>query len=52
MEKNCVDPAQLSKIDIMAEFDRDLSYNEAVELALHKFPSHDVEFWHFRELQG
>jgi len=39
MEKNCIDQSQLSKIDIEAEFDKDLSYNEAIELALHKFPT-------------
>src|SRR5271157_5667866 len=39
MEKNSQDPAQLSKIDVESEFDLDLSYNEAVELALRKFPT-------------
>jgi hypothetical protein len=39
MAKNCNDPSQLSKIDIEAEFDANLSYNEAIELALRKFPT-------------
>jgi hypothetical protein len=41
MEKNCFNVDRLNEIDIEAEFGKDLSYNEAVELALHKFPS----FW-------
>jgi hypothetical protein len=39
MEKNCVSAEGMNKIDIDAEFGKDLSYNEAVELALHKFPT-------------
>jgi hypothetical protein len=39
MERNCIDPSQLSKIDFDTEFGMDLSYNEAIELALHKFPT-------------
>ncbi len=41
MDRNCVDQDRLNEIDIEAEFGKDLSYNEAVELALHKFPT----FW-------
>jgi hypothetical protein len=41
MERNCVSPDRLDQIDFEAEFGKDLSYNEAVELALHKFPT----FW-------
>ncbi|MHB8568061.1 MAG: hypothetical protein ACYC7D_08005 [Nitrososphaerales archaeon] len=38
-EKNCLDPEQLSKIDFDAEFGNDLSFHEAVDLALQKFPT-------------
>ena len=38
-EKNCVDRAQLDTIDVESEFGKDLSFNEAVEIALHKFPT-------------
>ncbi len=37
--RNCVDSDRLKEIDIDAEFGKDLSYNEAIELALHKFPT-------------
>lgn len=39
MERNSVDPDRLNEIDIEAEFGKDLSYNEAVELAVHRFPA-------------
>jgi hypothetical protein len=39
MEKNCVDPDRLSEIDIEAGLEKDLSYDEAIELAIHKFPT-------------
>ncbi len=38
-EKNCIDPDLLKNIDFDAEFGKDLSYNEAIETALHKFPT-------------
>jgi hypothetical protein len=39
MERNCIEPDRLSEIDITSEFGSDLSYSEAVELAVHKFPA-------------
>lgn len=39
MCRNCVDTDQLGNIDIEAEFGKDLTYNEAIETALHKFPT-------------
>lgn len=39
MERNAIDPDSLSEIDVEAEFGKDLSYNEAIELAIHKFPT-------------
>ncbi len=39
MDKNCLEKDQLASIDIEGEFGKDLSYNEAVETALHKFPT-------------
>ena len=39
IEKNCLDRDQVQKLDIEAEFAADLSFNEAVELALQKFPT-------------
>ena len=39
MRENCVEPDSLGKIDIDAEFGKDLSYNEAVGLAIQKFPT-------------
>jgi hypothetical protein len=39
MKKNSADPESVSALDIEAEFGKDLSYNEAVELALQKFPT-------------
>ncbi len=38
-KKNCIDPDLLKNIDFDAEFGKDLSYNEAIETALHKFPT-------------
>lgn len=38
-EKNCIDPEQLSKIDFESEIDKDLSYREALDLAVSKFPT-------------
>ncbi len=39
MHRNCVSEDQIAKIDLDAEFGKDLSFNEAVEIALHKFPT-------------
>jgi hypothetical protein len=39
MSENCMDRALLDGLDIQAEFGKDLSYNEAIEMALHKFPT-------------
>ncbi len=39
MQDNCLNEDDLDGIDIEAEFGKDLSYSEAIELALHKFPS-------------
>lgn len=39
MERNAGDPDSLKEIDVDAEFGKDLSYNEAIELAIHKFPT-------------
>jgi hypothetical protein len=39
MERNSVDKDRLNEIDIDAELRSDLSYSEAVELAIHKFPA-------------
>lgn len=39
MRENCIEPDSLGKIDIDAEFGKDLSYNEAVGLAIQKFPT-------------
>ncbi|MDG6999309.1 MAG: hypothetical protein JRN15_09365, partial [Nitrososphaerota archaeon] len=39
MRENCLNPDDLIGIDVEAEFGSDLSYGEAIELALHKFPS-------------
>ncbi|MGI0078402.1 MAG: hypothetical protein ACRECH_02150 [Nitrososphaerales archaeon] len=39
MKRNCVNEEQIANLDLDAEFGQDLSYNEAVEVALHKFPS-------------
>ena len=39
MKRNCVNEEQITNIDFEAEFGKDLSYNEAIEVALHKFPS-------------
>jgi hypothetical protein len=39
MRKNCIDAERLNSIDLSAEFGKDLSYNEAIEFAVHKFPS-------------
>lgn len=39
MERNCVEPRELSRLDLDAEFGKDLTFNEAIEVALHKFPS-------------
>ena len=39
MEQNSVDPEQLSKIDLDAEFGTDLSLSEAIYLARQKFPT-------------
>ena len=41
MDRNCVSEDRLKEIDVEAEFGKDLSYNEAVELAINKFPT----FW-------
>ena len=41
MNENSLDPDNLDEIDIEAEFGTDLTYNEAIELALQKFPT----FW-------
>jgi len=41
VRKNSLDSLGLEDIDIGAEFGKDLSYNEAIELALQKFPT----FW-------
>jgi hypothetical protein len=39
MIENAAEPDSINKIDIEAEFGKDLSYNEAVGLAIRKFPS-------------
>jgi len=39
MTENSLDPGNLDEIDIEAEFGTDLTFNEAVELALQKFPT-------------
>ncbi len=39
MRENCVEPDSLGKIDIEAEFGKDLSCNEAIGLAIQKFPT-------------
>jgi hypothetical protein len=39
MIRNSIDPSYVSKIDIDAEFGKDLSFSEAVETAIHKFPT-------------
>ena len=39
MKRNCVNEEQIAKIDLEAEFGKDLSYSEAIEVALHNFPS-------------
>jgi hypothetical protein len=39
MSENCMNRDFLDGMDIEAEFGKDLSYNEAIELALHKFPT-------------
>ena len=39
MRENCLNADDLIGIDVEAEFGSDLSYGEAIELALHKFPS-------------
>lgn len=39
MRENAVDPDSVNKIDIETEFGNDLSLNEAVQLAMQKFPS-------------
>ncbi|MCL5066934.1 MAG: hypothetical protein M1368_01095 [Thaumarchaeota archaeon] len=39
MQENCHNPDDLVGIDVGAEFAQDLTFSEAVELALHKFPS-------------
>jgi hypothetical protein len=41
MKNNSVNPESLTDLDVEAEFGKDLSFNEAVELALQKFPA----FW-------
>jgi hypothetical protein len=41
MKENSLDPANLDEIDSETEFGADLTYNEAIDLALHKFPT----FW-------
>ena len=38
MQENCVELDGLGKIDIEAEFGKDLSFNEAVGLAIQKSP--------------
>ncbi|HVB12038.1 MAG TPA: hypothetical protein VNE86_02820 [Nitrososphaerales archaeon] len=39
MRENCVEPDSLGKVDIDAEFGKDMSFNEAVGLAIQKFPT-------------
>ena len=41
MTENSLDPGNLDEIDVEAEFGTDLTYNEAVDLAVQKFPT----FW-------
>jgi len=38
MREDCIEPDGLGKIDVDAEFGKDLTYNEAVGLAIQKFP--------------
>lgn len=38
MQENCVEPDSPGMVDI-AEFGKDLSFNEAVGLAIQKFPT-------------
>ncbi len=39
MKENSIDPDSLQKIDVAAEFGKDLSFSEAVGLAIQKFPT-------------
>ncbi|MHB1908153.1 MAG: hypothetical protein ACYCQJ_04675 [Nitrososphaerales archaeon] len=39
MERNCLEKSLIEGIDIESEFAKDLTYNEAIELAIHKFPT-------------
>jgi hypothetical protein len=39
MMRNCISRDEIQKIDFEAEFGKDLTYNEAIEVALHKFPT-------------
>jgi hypothetical protein len=39
MKKNCVSQDRLNDIDFEAEFGKDPTYNEAVEIAFHKLPT-------------
>jgi hypothetical protein len=39
MQENCIESDSLGKIDIDAEFGKDLTFNEAVGLAIQKFPT-------------
>jgi hypothetical protein len=39
MHENCIEPDGLGKIDVEAEFGKDLTYNEAVGLVIQKFTS-------------
>jgi hypothetical protein len=39
MSESCVEDPLLDGVDIVAEFRKDLSSNEAIEVALHKFPT-------------
>ncbi|MDA4131419.1 MAG: hypothetical protein OK457_11665 [Thaumarchaeota archaeon] len=41
MKENSLDPGNLDELDVAAEFGADLTYNEAVDLAIQKFPT----FW-------
>jgi len=41
MKENSLDPGNLDEIDVESEFGVDLTYNEAVDLAIQKFPT----FW-------